>query len=189
MWRESCITVKVVRDYASYTVPMTGSSGHLQELPWLVKIAPQKKTSIICKHSHLYYILYICHSLAFTTPTTLSISLYLWYNWRDSGFATVPLGCRFDPETICLTAISIFLPFTVYWDKMLTLTCIARAWKTNGDIRNLKNVWWDMSSAESLSDGSFDICHQLGSEFVSRTHFQEEKNTLVFVLGTALSNA
>ena len=46
-----------------------------------------------------------------------------------------------------------------------------------------------MSSAEPLSDGSFDICHQLGSEFVSKTHFQEEKNTLVFVLGTALSNA
>ena len=45
-----------------------------------------------------------------------------------------------------------------------------------------------MSSAESLPDGIFDICHQLGSEFASGTHFQEEENTLVFVLGTALSN-
>ena len=48
-----------------------------------------------------------------------------------------------------------------------------------------------MGQARALSpDGSFDICHQLGIEFISRTrtHSQEEKNTIVFVLRTALSN-
>jgi hypothetical protein len=46
-----------------------------------------------------------------------------------------------------------------------------------------------MSSAESLSDGSFNIRYQPGRELVSGPHFQEEKNTLIFVLGTTLPNA
>ena len=89
-----------------------------------------------------------------SSPTKSSRCRYLWYSCRDSGFATVPLGFKVDPETICLTAISIFFPFTVYYKICALSRNKSRNWKTYWDICDLKNICRYVSCTQVVAYGA-----------------------------------
>ena len=69
-----------------------------------------------------------------------------------------------DPDTICFTAISIFLPFTVYYTIILKLAypkAVRKLKYAYRDILDLKNEGRNMPRTPSLPNSRFDLPDQV----------------------------
>ena len=84
----------------------------------------------------------------------------------------MPLGFRFDADTVCLTAIFIFLPLTVYCKEEILSESLQNEIQNEAyqDVFHLENIGRNMPRTQPFLK---NISDRLIQPFVKLRHFHE----------------